>query len=183
MSALGQKRTFANYSPKAGATCLFGFAEPSGAPYQQQGPRYPATSYDCQCRPGLNTPVPPRARLEYDVQPQQTGGDYKNTCLKIMVDAFTSGSVFFDQPACQIKSGSCNKSRCCDRRCDPYQRNDFTEQDTRHQECKNYCGKRNGTGLPAKSDRSAHFFLSLKHCSSDNTVKFFKQDFHLQKRI
>ena len=27
-------------------------SEPSGAPYQQQGPRYTATGYYCQCYPG-----------------------------------------------------------------------------------------------------------------------------------
>jgi hypothetical protein len=166
------------------ATYLFGFAEPSGAPYQQQGPRYPATSCDGQCRSGLNTSVLPRARLEYHVQPQQTGGDYKNTCLKIMVDALTSGSTFFDQSACQIKSGSGYKSRYRDRRCDAYQWNEFTEQDTGHQKCENDCGKRNGTGLPANYDRSAHFpFLGLKHRSGDSRTKFFKQDVHLQKCI
>jgi hypothetical protein len=114
------------------ATYLFGFAEPSGAPYQQQGPRYPATSCDGQCRSGLNTSVLPRARLEYHVQPQQTGGDYKNTCLKIMVDALTSGSTFFDQSACQIKSGSGYKSRYRDRRCDAYQWNESKTPGTRN---------------------------------------------------
>src|SRR4029078_12487791 len=149
-----------------------------------RAPRYPATRCDGQWRSGLNTSVLPRARLEYHVQPQQTGGDYKNTCLKIMVDALTSGSTFFDQSACQIKSGSGYKSRYRDRRCDAYQWNEFTEQDTGHQKCENDCGKRNGTGLPANYDRSAHFpFLGLKHRSGDSRTKFFKQDVHLQKCI
>ena len=130
--------------------------KPSGALYQHQGPRQPATSYNRQCRLWLNTPLPPRTRLQNHIEPQQTGGNYEDTGLKIMIDPLASGSPSFDQPTCQIEAESNNKGCYCDRCCDAYQRNDFTERDARHQERENNCGKRNGTGLPTNYDCNAH---------------------------
>jgi hypothetical protein len=59
------------------------------------------------------------------MDPQQTGGGYGNTCLKIMIDALALGSAFFDQLARQIESESGNKGRYCDCQCDACQRNEF----------------------------------------------------------
>jgi len=83
--------------------------KPSGALYQHQGPRQPATSYNRQCRLWLNTPLPPRTRLQNHIEPQQTGGNYEDTGLKIMIDPLASGSPSFDQPTCQIEAESNNK--------------------------------------------------------------------------
>jgi hypothetical protein len=94
------------------------------------------------------------------MEPQQTGAGYRNTCLKIVIDALALGIAFFDQVACQIEPESGNKGRYCDCRCDACKRNEFTQCDARHQECEYDCGKRNGAGLPTKSDSSAHFRFS-----------------------
>ena len=191
MSALPVKADIAEYDQdvqlfvKSGPfaqtlPCLIGSvaSKPSGAPYQQYASRYPATSYDCQCRFWLNTSVPPWARLQNHMKPQQTRGDYQNTSLKIMIDALALRSTFFDRPARQIKSESSNKGRYCDCRRDACHRNEFTEHDARHQECENDYSKCNSTGLPTKSNRSAHFrFSRLKRCTSDSTASFFKRNF------
>jgi hypothetical protein len=149
MAASGQLRTL---------HCLIGPAvgESSAAPYQQQGPGDPANNYDCQCCSGLNAPVPPWACLQYEMEPQQSRRRYQNARLKTVIDAFALWRTFFNRPACQIKSASSNKRRYCDRCRNAWQRNNFTEGDARHDECENNCGKRNRSGLPAKSDRVAH---------------------------
>jgi hypothetical protein len=138
--------------------CLIGpvAGEPSAAPYQQQGAGDPANNYDCQRYCGLNAPVPPWACLQYQMAPQQPRGCYQNARLKIVIDALAFWSTPFNRPACQIKSDSSNKRRYCDRCCNACQRNNFTERDTWHDECENDCGKRNCSGLRAKSDRGAH---------------------------